>query len=50
MAVDLSVFGKLKSKADFDREAEAWAMAKAEKQSGLQSARVARESEARKNM
>jgi len=50
MAVDLSVFGKLKTKADFDREAEAWALAKAEKQSGLLSSRVAREAEMRKNM
>ncbi len=31
MAVDLSVFGRLKTKADFDREAEAWALAKREK-------------------
>lgn len=35
MAVDLSVFGKLKTKQDFDREAQAWELDRAMKQAQL---------------
>jgi len=47
---DLSVFGRLKSKEDYDREEQAFQLARQEKLSGLQNDRVSRETAQRQNM